>query len=174
MSQPPRRSDVSTRLPETVVDPVEPEDVGEVWTLMRAAFVDEAQFFGDPFILPLTESQGQVRQQLDRGAILLKATHGSRIVGTVRGVAQDATFLVSRLAVAPDRRQRGVGRKLMEELEWRVRDQYPRVASLASFVAPVCDARRALYRGLGYSEVSTERAADHLSLVQMRKSLPSA
>lgn len=148
--------------------------MGEIWTLMRAAFVDEAQFFGDPFILPLTEAQGQVRQQLDRGAILLKATQGSRIVGTVRGLAKDTTFLVSRLAVAPDRRACGVGRTLMEELERRVRDQHPRVASLASFVAPVCDARRALYRRLGYSEVSTSRAADHLTLVQMRKSLPSA
>src|SRR5690606_40321570 len=60
----------------------------ELWAVQRAAYVDEAQIYGDPFVLPLTESRGQLLRAVDGGAVLLKAVCGGRIVGGARGKAR--------------------------------------------------------------------------------------
>ncbi|PSK86524.1 acetyltransferase (GNAT) family protein [Murinocardiopsis flavida] len=146
-----------------------PGDVGEIWTVQLAAYVTEAQAYGDPFILPLTENATQIGAALDRGVLLLKAVEGTRIVGSVRGTAQGGTFLVNRLTVAPDRRRKGIARALMTALEERARAEYPEVATFALFTGHMSDGNLRLYRSLGYHEVSRDRSQDHVTMVHLRK-----
>src|SRR4051794_14618897 len=91
-------------------------DAGEILTLQRAAYVSEAQLHGDPFLPPLVESVEQVRTMI-AGSLVLKATVGARIAGSVRARFNDRTCLIGRLAVAPDLQGRGIGRALMSALE---------------------------------------------------------
>ncbi|HEX6469198.1 MAG TPA: GNAT family N-acetyltransferase [Streptosporangiaceae bacterium] len=143
-------------------------DAGEILTLQRAAYLAEAQLYGDPFIPPLVESLEQVRAVLAGDAIVLSARHGHRLVGAVQGRFRGQTCLVGRLVVAPDLQGRGVGTRLMRAIEAAVAD---RVDTLALFTGHLSDGNLRLYRHLGYAETHRERLAAHLTLVHMRKTL---
>jgi ribosomal protein S18 acetylase RimI-like enzyme len=139
-------------------------DAGEVLTLQRAAYVTEAQLHGDPFLPPLVESLDQVIA----GSLVLKASLGGRLVGSVRGTFNDRTCLVARLAVAPDLRRRGVGGALMRALEAEAAGS---ADACVLFVTHLSEPGLRLCRRLGYAETHRERVADHLVLVHMKKSL---
>ncbi|GAA1777692.1 GNAT family N-acetyltransferase [Streptomonospora arabica] len=158
--------------PEPVIGAASADDAGEIWTLQRAAFVDEAQLYGDPFILPLAETADNVRRAVEGAGHVLTAVEGHRIVGAVRGRAEDATGLLNRLCVAPDRRHRGIGRALVRALEERMAHAHPGLAAFTVFTGQQNEAHLRLYRSLGYTETGRERMSDHLALVHMRKAVP--
>ncbi|MEW2355138.1 GNAT family N-acetyltransferase [Spirillospora sp. NPDC029432] len=148
-----------------------PGDAGEILTVQRAAYVAEAQLYGDPFIPPLVESYDQLRRLIAGDAVVLAARSGPRLVGAVRAQFSDHTCLVGRLVVAPDMQGRGVGSGLMEALEAEVAG---RADACVLFTGHLSEDNLRLYRRLGYSETHRERIAAHLTLVHMRKPLVAA
>lgn len=140
-----------------------PEDAGEILTLQRAAYVSEAQLYGDPFIPPLVESVQQVRKAIETG-VLLKAVDGHRIIGAVRGQLSGTTCRVGRLVVAPDRQGQGVGTALLRALH----EQVPEATAFDLFTGHLSEGNLRLYRRLGYRETRRERMDDHLTLVHLR------
>jgi ribosomal protein S18 acetylase RimI-like enzyme len=143
-------------------------DSGEILTVQRAAYLAEAQLYGDPFLSPLVESHEQLRKVLAGDAVVLKAMLGPRLVGAVRAQFNDRTCLIGRLVVAPDVQGRGIGGRLMRELEERIAG---RAGSCVLFTGHLSEGNLRLYRRLGYTETRRERIAAHLTLVHMRKSL---
>ncbi|GAB3165367.1 GNAT family N-acetyltransferase [Microbispora hainanensis] len=141
-----------------------PADAGEILTLQRAAYVTEAQLYGDPFIAPLVESLDQVRTLIET-AVVLKATDGGRVVGAVRGQMSGSTCLVGRLVVAPDRQGQGIGSALLAAMHEAV----PMAAAFDLFTGHLSDGNLRLYRRLGYRETQRERVQDHLTLVHLRR-----
>ncbi|MEV4002832.1 GNAT family N-acetyltransferase [Actinomadura sp. NPDC049753] len=154
-----------------VIERAAPADAGEMMTVQRAAYVSEAQLYGDPFIPPLVESVEQLGKVLAGDAVVLKAVEDGRLVGAVRAQFSDRTCLVGRLVVAPDLQRRGVGRRLMTELEDEIAG---RADACVLFTGHLSEANLRLYRRLGYSETHRERVAAHLTLVHMRKALVPA
>ncbi|MBN6054042.1 GNAT family N-acetyltransferase [Nonomuraea sp. RK-328] len=142
----------------------EEADAGEILTVQRAAYVTEAQLYGDPFIPPLVESVEQVREAI-RGGVVLKAVDGGRVVGSVRGRVSGATCLVGRLVVAPDRQGRGLGTTLLRTLH----EQVPEASAFDLFTGHLSEGNLRLYRRLGYRETRRERMDDHLTLVHLRR-----
>ncbi|MEV4460583.1 GNAT family N-acetyltransferase [Microbispora sp. NPDC004025] len=141
-----------------------PEDAGEILTLQRAAYVTEAQLYGDPFIGPLVESLDQMRTVIET-AVVLKATDGGRVVGAVRGQVSGSTCLVGRLVVAPDRQGQGIGTALLAAMHEAV----PEAAAFDLFTGHLSEGNLRLYRRLGYRETQRERVQDHLTLVHLRR-----
>jgi ribosomal protein S18 acetylase RimI-like enzyme len=145
------------------------DDAGEILTVQRAAYVTEAQLYGDPFLAPLVEPLEQVRALFDDpDTVVLKAVEGSRLVGAVRAKVREGTCLVGRLVVAPDRQGRGVGAALMTAVE---AEMAGRATALVLFTGHLSAANLRLYRRLGYTEFRRERVSDHLVLVHLRKPL---
>ncbi|RAY16460.1 GNAT family N-acetyltransferase [Actinomadura craniellae] len=151
-----------------LIEQAGPADAGEILTVQRAAYLTEAQLYGDPFIPPLVESCDQVRQAISGAALVLKATAGQRLVGAVRARLSERTCLIGRLSVVPDRQGQGIGRRLMEAVEERVSG---RVDACVLFTGHLSDGNLRLCRRLGYTETHRERVAAHLTLVHMRKPL---
>lgn len=145
-----------------------PADAGEILTVQRAAYVGEAQLYGDPFIPPLVESLGQIRTQLAGDAVVLKAVFGGRIVGAVRAQFSDRTCLIGRLVVTPDQQGQGIGTRLMHAVEGEITG---RADACMLFTGHLSDGNLRLYRRLGFTETHRERVAAHLTLVHMRKTL---
>ncbi|PZG13413.1 GNAT family N-acetyltransferase [Nonomuraea aridisoli] len=138
-------------------------DAGEILTVQRAAYVSEAQLYGDPFITPLVESLEQVRKAVE-GGVVLKAVEGGRIVGSVRGQLSGTTCRVGRLVVAPDFQGQGVGSALLAALH----EQVPEATAFDLFTGHLSGGNLRLYRRLGYRETHRERMDDHLTLVHLR------
>ncbi|MEO3790096.1 GNAT family N-acetyltransferase [Nonomuraea sp. B10E15] len=142
-------------------------DAGEILTLQRAAYVSEAQLYGDPYIPPLVESLEQMRKAIE-GAVVLKALDAGRpgrIVGAVRGQLSGATCVVGRLVVAPDRQGQGLGTALLRALHEAV----PQASAFDLFTGHLSEGNVRLYRRLGYRETHRERMDDHLTLVHLRR-----
>ncbi|WP_173526302.1 GNAT family N-acetyltransferase [Nonomuraea antri] len=140
-------------------------DAGEILTLQRAAYVSEAQLYGDPYIPPLVESLEQVRKAIET-SMVLKAADQGRVVAAVRGQLAGATCLVGRLVVAPDRQGQGLGTALLTALHEHV----PQATAFDLFTGHLSDGNLRLYRRLGYRETRRERMDDHLTLIHLRRS----
>ncbi|RYV52249.1 GNAT family N-acetyltransferase [Pengzhenrongella frigida] len=100
--------------PDVTIQVVTQDEAGELLTLRRAAFVSEAQIYGDPNIPPLTQTLPELREDLAAdGVITLGARAGHRLVGSIRVVIEEKKATLGRLAVAPDLQGKGIGTQLL-------------------------------------------------------------
>ena len=100
--------------PEVDIRPVSDAESGELLTLRRAAFVSEAQIYGDPSIPPLTQTLDELRTDLaNPDVITLGAWAGHRLVGSIRVLLEGTRATLGRLAVAPDLQGQGIGTQLL-------------------------------------------------------------
>jgi ribosomal protein S18 acetylase RimI-like enzyme len=150
---------------ELAIGLVEPADAGELLTLQRAAYVSEGQIYENASIPPLTQTLEELESEL-AGSIALKATIGSRIVGTARARLEDGTLHIGRIAVAPDMQGRGIGTALIERLEAEHADG---AHTLALFTGDSNPANRRLYERLGYRETHAEVLDFGVRLVHLAK-----
>jgi len=89
-----------------------PADVGELLTLQRACWVQEAQANRTLAIPALHESYDDVRASLiDWDTYVVRDGH--RLVGSARGRLVADEYEIGRLRVAPDRQGEGLGRLLL-------------------------------------------------------------
>jgi len=103
-------------LPGSYRRPLDPRDAPQVTVLQRCCWVDEA-VANDTLAIPaLHESPDQVREWLATWRTLGLWPDG-RLLGMVRARRQDLEWHVSRLAVVPDLRGRGLGRWLLHTAE---------------------------------------------------------
>ncbi|MGY1813709.1 GNAT family N-acetyltransferase [Blastococcus sp. SYSU D00820] len=142
-------------------------DAGEVLTLQRAAFVTEAQVYGDPHLPALTETLEELREVLARDVVLV-AVRGARVVGAVRGRVTGDELAVGRLTVVPDCRGQGIGTALMRAVESAAG---PGVRRAVLFTGARSEGNLRLYRGLGYVEQRRERVSAALEFVHLAKEL---
>jgi GNAT superfamily N-acetyltransferase len=127
------------------IAPFRPVDAGELLTLHRAAFVTEAQLYGDPRLPALV----------------------ARAVGSVRTRLEDGVLRVGRLVVAPDQQGRGIGAALLAAVE--------RAAGAGVHTAALFTGHRSaglrLHARAGDVEQRRERVDDALTLVHLAKPL---
>jgi histidine ammonia-lyase len=144
---------------------VEAGDAGELWTLQRAAYVTEGQIYENASIPPLTQTLAELEAELAE-SVALKATLGSRIVGTARARLEHGTLHIGRIAVAPDMQGRGIGSALVRQLE----SQHGAGAhTFALFTGDSNPANRRLYERMGYRETHTEQLDFGVRLVHLAK-----
>ena len=144
-------------------------DAGELWTLQRAAYVSEAQLYGDPRLPPLTQTLGELRDELANGPALV-ASVGPRIIGSARARAVDRILHIGRIIVAPDLQGQGVGTRLLTEIE---RLGVGAVDRFALFTGHLSLANIRLYERLGYREDRREPVGPGLVLVHLTKPAPA-
>ncbi|MGN6221843.1 MAG: GNAT family N-acetyltransferase [Microbacterium sp.] len=144
------------------------EDAGEVLTLQRAAFVQEALIYDSIRMPPFTQTLDEVRAELvdNLGQVALI---GHRVVGAVRARRDAALLLIGRLAIAPDVQGLGIGSRLLEAVEARGRDAGCREAEL--FTGSLSEANLRLYKSLGYRETQRVEGDDGVEEVFLRKPL---
>jgi GNAT superfamily N-acetyltransferase len=140
-------------------------DAGEVLTLQRAAYVAEAQLYGEPFLPPLTETLVEVAAAV-AAATVLKAVVGGRIVAAGRGRVEGGTLLLGRFAVAPDMQRQGLGARLIAALEATAG---PGVGRFELFTGMKSEHQLRLYKRCGYSEFRRAPGLPGVELVYLEK-----
>lgn len=142
-----------------------PEDAGEILTVQRAAYLSEAQAYGDPLIPPLVETLPELLGEIERGEVW-KAISGARIVGSVRVSVDGPVASIGRLVVAPDWQGRGVGTQLLQAAEAAAPLS---VTSYTLFTGASSDANLRLYERAGYVRTESEQISDKVELVHLTK-----
>jgi tRNA (guanine37-N1)-methyltransferase len=114
-----RRPDLlspSEALDDVVIRAATAADAGAMVTVQRAAFAPLQRDNPGVDVAELVEGVADVRAWADEGRTLVAVSAG-RLVGFARGKAREGRWRIARLAVAPDLQGRGLGARLLAEIE---------------------------------------------------------
>lgn len=150
------------------IRPIAVDDAGEVLTLQRAAFVQEALIYDAVDMPPLTQTLDEVRGELEDNLGCV-ALDGERMVGCVRARVDGDLLLIGRIAIAPDQQGAGLGTALLSAVEERGREAGATTAEL--FTGSLSEANLRLYEREGYEESERVPGDDGTAQVFLRKQL---
>ncbi|GAA5206736.1 GNAT family N-acetyltransferase [Microbacterium kyungheense] len=153
---------------DVTIRPIEVSDAGEVLTLQRAAFVQEALIYDTVRMPALTQTLEEVEAELV-GNLGCVALVQHRVVGAVRARRDGELLLVGRLVIAPDVQGAGIGSLLLEAVEDRGRAVGCRTTEL--FTGSLSEANLRVYTRLGYRETQRVDGDDGIQQVFLRKPL---
>jgi len=144
-----------------------PARVGEaeqILKLQRLCYQTEAALYGDWALPPLTQTLRELLEEYDDHTILA-AWLGEDVVGSERARLEDGTCHVGRLVVHPRLQGRGLGTRLMREIE----ASFPEAGRYELFTGYLSEGNLHLYRKLGYEEFREEVISPTLRLVYLGK-----
>lgn len=140
------------------------DDLKEILALQHMAYQSEAELFKNKDIPPLKETLDELTEEFKNGVILKLVCDNNRIIGSVRAHSQEDTAYIGKLMVHPDCRRRGLGTKLLMEIErYFPKKRYELFTSTKSI-----DNIR-LYQNAGYEIFKQKRINDELVFVYMQK-----
>ena len=146
------------------IAPARVDEAGQILKLQRLSYRTEAALYDDWTLPPLTQTLRELLEQYDDHAILA-ARLGDEVVGSVRARLKDGTCYVGRLVVHPRLQRRGLGTRLMREIE----ASFPAARRYELFTGHLSEGNRRLYRRLGYQEFREEAIPPSLRLVFLEK-----
>ncbi len=146
------------------IGPARVEEAEQILKLQRLSYQTEAALYDDWTLPPLTQTLRELLEHYDDHTILV-ARLGDEVVGSVRAHLEDGTCQVGRLVVHPRLQRRGLGTRLMREIE----ASFPEAERFELFTGHLSEGNLRLYRSLGYEEVREEAISPTLRLVYLRK-----
>lgn len=184
---------IANSIDQTLYLRAEKIDAPEILALQKVAYQSEAELYGDESLPALQETLEDLQHEFERmpqreatvlGArgtqedpahefdrvVFLKAVVNGKIIGSVRGYAVDDTAFLSRLIVHPYFRRRGIGRRLLDEIELA----FPRVRRFEAKTGH--QSKRNLYQlnQCGYATFKTEPFTPTITWIHLQKERPTA
>jgi len=143
-------------------------DAEELLTLQKLAYRSEAEIYNDFNIPPLVQTLESIQKDLE-DQFFLKAMISERIIGSVRAYAQGTTCYIGRLIVHPDFQNRGIGKRLMNEIE----TNFNQCERFELFTGDRSERNIYLYKKLGYKIFKTANITDRTTIVYLEKKIAS-
>ncbi|MGH2613335.1 MAG: GNAT family N-acetyltransferase [Rhabdochlamydiaceae bacterium] len=148
----------------TIIEKATVSDAEEILLLQKLAYKSEGEIYDDLSIPPLTQTLQSMQDEFRR-QIFLKATVDEKIIGSVRAFAQEEACHIGRLMVHPDFQHRGIGKKLMNEIE----SLFKSCKRFELFTGNKSEKNICLYQKIGYKIFKTEEITDKITLVYLEK-----
>lgn len=147
------------------ISKAQPQDLAAILELQYLAFRSEAIRHNDFNIRPMRQTLAEVQAEHECGVILKAVDERGAIVGSVRGHSEGGTLYVGKLIVHPDMEGRGLGTRLLTEIE---RHFPPQRCELFT----VADSERniGLYERAGYIRFRVEEHPSRPRMVYLEKS----
>lgn len=147
-----------------LIEKVQKEDLKEILELQYLAYQSEAKLFGNMDIPPLKQTLEEVYDEFKKGIILKEVDNKGVIIGSVRAYQDGETVYIGKLMVHPKMQKKGIGTKLLLEIE----SEYPNQRyELFTSTKSVSNIR--LYERLGYKIFKEETVSSELQFVYLQK-----
>lgn len=147
-----------------MIEKAEKEDLKEILELQYLAYQSEARLFGDMDIPPLRQTLEEVYDEFQKGIILKEVDEKGVIIGSVRAYQDGGTVYIGKLMVHPEMQKKGIGTKLLLEIE----NEYPNQRyELFTSTKSISNIR--LYERLGYKIFKEEAVSPELQFVYLEK-----
>jgi len=173
---------------KTIFQRAQKADAPEILALQKIAYQSEAELYGDDSLPALQQTLEELQNDFDRrppngasqselpeavinqdtGFVVWKAVVNGKIIGSVRGYALNGTAYLSRMIVHPYFRKRGIGRRLLDEIE----QQFPQVHRFEAKTGH--QSKRNLYQlgQRGYQVFKMEPFTPNITWVYLQKPRP--
>jgi len=144
----------------------EVDDAEAILVLQKIAYQDEAEIHDDFSIQLLLQT---IEGTLDefKSQLVLKAIKDDKIIGSIRAYDVDKTCYINKLIVDPGFQNRGIGSRLLKEIEGRFND----VLRYELFTGYMSERNIYFYKKYGYKEFSRIKKSDKLTLICFEKYL---
>jgi GNAT superfamily N-acetyltransferase len=139
-------------------------DAEAILALQKLAYQSEARLYNDWSLAPLTQSLESLLEEFTH-SIVLRATLGERLVGSVRARRNGDTCCIGRLIVHPELQGQGIGSQLLRSIEAKFKD----VSKFELFTGSRSEANIHLYQRHGYAITRTQTLSPTVSLVFLEK-----
>ncbi len=146
-----------------IIQKAEYDDLSEILKLQYLAYQSEADLFGSRDIPPLKQTLDEVISEYNDGLILKIQSKGI-IIGSVRATFKKETVFIGKLMVHPDFRRKGLGKKLLLEIE----SYFPN-KRYELFTSTKSRDNIRLYEGLGYKPFKKKKINDELIFIYLEK-----
>ena len=141
-------------------------DAEEILALQKLAYRSEAEIYNDFKIPPMVQTLESIKKDF-KSQLFLKALLDGRIIGSVKAYSKEGTGYIGRLIVHPHFQNRGVGTKLMNEIE--------KIFNLCQrfelFTGDRSERNLYLYQKLGYKIFRTANITDQTTIVYLEKKI---
>ena len=145
------------RTGEPVIGRATAVDAPEILALQKIVYQNEAELYDDWSLTPLRQTLEEMRRDFET-RVFIKAVVGGKVVGSIRGyMVEGATAHVSRLIVHPYFWRRGIGTKLVREIE----GCFPQARRFETFMGEKSRHTMEPYQRLGYQPVRQEKVSEH-------------
>ena len=147
-----------------IIEKAKETDLKEILALQYIAYQSEAKLFNSTDIPPLKQTIEEVYEEFRKGIVLKALDENKTIIGSVRAYEEKGTVYIGKLMVHPTMQKKGIGSRLLSEME----RQYPdRRYELFTSTKSVSNIR--LYESLGYKIYKEESVTEKLKFVYMQK-----
>ena len=142
----------------------EASDAPEILALQKVSYQSEAEIYGDDSLPALQQTLEDLQSDFER-MVFIKAVVNGKIIGAVRGYVEGQTAHLRRVVVHPYFRRRGIGRRLLDEIE----QAFPEVTRFEAKTGH--QSKRNLYQlgKRGYQVFKTEPFTPAITWVCLRK-----
>ncbi len=138
------------------------DDAEGILTIQKLAFQSQAELYNDYSLPPLIQSIEELKTDFEN-QVFLKAMLDGKIIGSVRAHMEQDTCFIGRLVVHPDHQNKGIGTKLMINIEHYFSD----ARKFAIFTGHKSKKSIYLYQKLGYRIFRSEEIKEGLTLLHM-------
>jgi ech hydrogenase subunit C len=149
---------------EVVYARATPRDAEEILALQKIVFQHEAGIYADWSFAPLKQTLEQMRADFFHQVFFTAVTNG-KVVGSIRARWDGETVHLARLIVHPYFWQRGIGTRLVTEIE----GQFPGAPRFRTFTGQKSRHTIDLYQKLGYVISGQEKVSEQRDHVYLEK-----
>jgi ribosomal protein S18 acetylase RimI-like enzyme len=139
-------------------------DAEELLVLQKLAYQSEAAIYDDFSIPPLVQTLESLEEDF-KSHFFLKAVLDGRIIGSVRANTRERTCYIGRLIVHPHVQNRGIGTRLMDEIE----KIFNGCKRFELFTGDQSKRNLRLYQKRGYRIFKTAKMTDQTNIVFLEK-----
>ena len=139
-------------------------DAQEILDLQKLAYLSEAEIYNDFSIQPLRQSLDEIESEIESHCVL-KYVENGKIIGSVRAHISKGTCYINKLIVHPDFQNKGIGTKLLKEIE----NEFNFAMDFELFTGHKSLKNLHIYLKSGFEIFKEEKISEALTLVYMKK-----